>query len=165
MIVYTDKEIQDLIEMPKKIVARPRKELKLQSGHYRNDMKLQSADGQYDFSAFMRMNAKFNENFSVGLVLQPRNEPGEIHLFRCNGRNGPHFLFEHHEVFHFHIAREENIREGLKENRDAYITKEYSTYEDALVFFLKKCNIVNASDYFDLERQLPLPFERNEGDV
>ena len=50
------------------------------------------------------------------------------------------------------IAKEANIREGLKEDRDAFITGEYSTFEDALIFFLKKCNIINAGDHFELDR-------------
>lgn len=52
----------------------------------------------------------------------------------------------------FIIAKEANIRAGLLENKDAYITREYSTYEDALIFFLEKCNIVNAGEYFELEK-------------
>lgn len=145
--------------MPKKIVVRPRKEMKLQNRHYRNDMKLKSSDEQYEFSVFMRKHADFNENFSIGLVFHPHHEPKEYELIRCNGPHGWHFLFEHHEASHIHIANEKNIREGLKENRDAHVTTGYSTYEDGLIFFLRKCNIVNASEYFDLEKQLPLPFE------
>jgi hypothetical protein len=47
-------------------------------------------------------------------------------------------LFSHHEKCHFHIAKEANIREGLKEDREAFVTEGYSTFEDALIFFLKK---------------------------
>jgi hypothetical protein len=65
-------------------------------------------------------------------------------------------LFSHHEKCHLHIAKEANIREGLREDRDAFVTEKYSTFEDALIFFLKKCTIINAGDHFELNRQQSL---------
>jgi len=36
----------------------------------------------------------------------------------------------------------------MKAERTAYITKEYASYQDALGFFLKKCNIINVDEFF-----------------
>lgn len=152
MKFYTDDEIKKLIETPKRITVRPQKQMQLVYKHYRNNLKLESTNGQFNFSVFMRKNEDFHENFSIGLVYHPTDDPREIHLLRCNGTHGPHQLFSHHEKCHLHIAKEANIREGLKEDREAFITGEYSTSEDALIFFLKKCNIINAGDHFELDR-------------
>jgi hypothetical protein len=153
---YTQKKIEELIQMPKEITKGPRKEMDLTMGHFRNDMKLKSPDGQYDFSVYMRKNEMFQENFSIGLIFHPGDGSKDIHLLRCNGPHGPHEFFAHHDESHIHKANEENIREGLKEDKNVEITKEYATYDDALHFFLKKCNIVNADEYFNMERQLSL---------
>jgi hypothetical protein len=156
MKVCTDEEIQELIEMPKRITVRPQRQMQLIYKHYRNNLKLESTDGQFNFSVFMRKNEDFHENFSIGLVYHPKDDPREIHLLRCNGPHGPHQLFSHHEKCHLHIAKEANIREGLREDRDAFVTEKYSTFEDALIFFLKKCTIINAGDHFELNRQQSL---------
>jgi hypothetical protein len=153
MKIYTDEELQTLIEIPKRITVRPQRQMQLSNSHYRNNMKLESTDGQFKFSVFMRKNETFQENFSIGLVYHPKDDPREIHLLRCNGPHGPHESFSHHESCHIHVAKETNIKEGLKEDRDAYVTEEYATFEDGLIFFLKRCNIIDVGKYFELDRQ------------
>ncbi len=152
----SDQEIEKLIDCPKRIIESPKKELQLVNGHWRNDMKLQSDDGEYDFSVFMRKNEDFEENFSIGLIYNPRDVRGDIPLLRCNGPHGPHVLFDRHDRFHIHKAEQENLASGMRAERTAYITKEYASYQDALGFFLKKCNIINAEQYFVgiLQREL-----------
>jgi hypothetical protein len=54
MKVCTDEEIQELIEMPKRITVRPQRQMQLIYKHYRNNLKLESTDGQFNFSVFMR---------------------------------------------------------------------------------------------------------------
>lgn len=156
MRLFSNEEIQNLVAAPKRITVRPQKRMQLSNKHYRNGMKLKSTDGELEFSVFMRKNEMFHENFSIGLVFHPKDDPQEVHLFRCNGPHGPHESFDHHESCHIHIAKEDSMGSGIKENWFAYITKEYSTFEDALIFFLGKCNIVNAGDYFDLEARQTL---------
>jgi len=101
-LLLSDQEIDELIACAKRIVEPPKKEMQLASGHWRNDMKLQSDDGKYDFSVFMRKDEDFEENFSIGLIYKPRDIRGEIHLLRCNGPHGPHVMFDHHNRFHIH---------------------------------------------------------------
>ena len=144
----TDQEIEKLIGSPKRIIEPPKREMQIVNGYWRNDMKLQSVDEEYDFSVFMRKNEDFEENFSIGLVYNPRAIRGEIPLLRCNGPHGPHVSFDHHDRFHIHKADQENLASGMRAERTAYITREYASYQDALGFFLKKCNIQNAEKYF-----------------
>jgi len=147
-LLFSDQEIEKLIACAKRIVEPPKKEMQLVSGHWRNDMKLQSDDEEYDFSVFMRKNEDFEENFSIGLIYKPRDIRGEIPLLRCNGPHGPHVMFDHHDRFHIHKADQENLASGIRAERTAYITKKYASFQDALGYFIKKCNIIDAEKYF-----------------
>ena len=59
----SDQEIERLIQCPKEIIDLPKKEMLLANGYWRNDMRLQSTDGEHDYSVFMRKNEDFEENF------------------------------------------------------------------------------------------------------
>ena len=52
-------EIDRLIQCPKNITESPKRDIQLFDGYWRNDMKLQSADGEHDFSVFIRKNEDF----------------------------------------------------------------------------------------------------------
>lgn len=153
---FEENEIDRLIQCPKHIIESPKKEAQLYNGHWRNDMKLQSIDGEHDFSVFIRKNEDFEENFSIGLIYYPKDIRGELHLLRCNGPHGPHIMFDHHDRFHIHKANPDNIGIGTKADRSAFITKEYASFQDALGYFLKKCNIKDAEKHFPdvLQREL-----------
>jgi hypothetical protein len=148
MSELTKERIEYLIQCPKKTIDPPRRDMTLSSGHWRNGMTLQSADGEHDFSVFIRKNEDFEENFSIGLMYSPRETRGDICLFRCNGPHGPHVSFDHHDRYHVHIAEEEIINAGLKAERAAFTTEEYASFDDALGYFLRKCNITDAEKYF-----------------
>lgn len=157
---YSRKQLEDLISCPKVITDPPKKAMYLDRGHWRNGMRLQSADGKYEFSAFMRKNRDFEENFSIGLTYFPKDGTPEITLLRCNGPHGdvvdspldPHPHSEHH----IHVAKAENIEAGFEPEKGGMITEQYATFEDALGFFLGKCNIVNAADHFPNAIQMKL---------
>jgi hypothetical protein len=104
----------------------------------------------------MRKNEDFEENFSMGLVYSPKDVRGDVCIFRCNGPHGPHVSFDHHDRHHLHVAKEETLNSGLKAERTAFITQEYASFDDALGYFLKKCNITDAEKYFPniLQRRL-----------
>jgi len=36
----------------------------------------------------------------------------------------------------------------MRAERTAYITKEYASFQDAIGYFIKKCNIIEAEKYF-----------------
>lgn len=162
MKTYTQKELEVLVSCPKRIVESPRKEMKQARGCLRNDMQLESIDGKIGFSVFMRKNERFPENFSIGLNVHPKNEPGSFCVLRYNGPHGDHVsdLLDPHPHFghHIHKANAENIEEGLSSELYAELTDSYGSYEEALIHFFKTTNIENIDQYIDITQQfLPFP--------
>jgi hypothetical protein len=154
---YTKEELEDLIGCRKQIIEPPKKEMVIDRGYSRNGMRLQSQDGNHDFEVFIRINDDFEENFSIGLIYFPRDERGDIHLLRCNGPHGPHREIEHHRNFyHIHLADPEKIKSGLKPERSAYLTGEYASFQEALIYFIRRCNIKDVEKHFPTHLQLDL---------
>lgn len=147
-MTYTDELIAILIECPKKITKPPSKNLKTDRGHQRNDFELESEDGEHSFTCFIRVNEKFQENFSIGLNYIPKDEPGNIHLLRCNGPHGPHKVHDHHNFCHIHRATVETISKGLRPESNIEVTEGYSSYHDAVQYFLKLAHIRDDGKYF-----------------
>lgn len=165
---YSRGELDALISCPKRITEPPRREMKLEKGHFRNDMKLTSLDGKTEFTVFMRINEQFRENFSIGLTASPKDDPGTFCLLRCNGPHGEHtnigFEDDHpHYGYHIHRADPEFLKAGMLPEKFAEKTESYATYEEALVHFVKVTNIVNATQYLTLHNQLALNFSQGEG--
>ena len=158
---YSEEEIDQLIGCPKLIADPPKKDFKIDRGSRRNDMRLKAQDGDLEFSIFIRVNQDFEENFSVGLVYHPKDEPGQFCLLRCNGPHGdfvgsptsPHFLY------HIHKAKPENIEAGARAERGGEETDRYASYQQAIRYLLNVANALNAEEYFPA-MQLPLEFER-----
>ena len=161
MKTWTQAELDELIACPKQVVDPPRKTMRSERGHQRNDATLSSLDGERRFSVFMRINEDFPENFTVGLVYHPSDEPGELHLLRCNGPHGayanasledppPHFNF------HIHRAQADLINAGLQSLKFAASTDAYASFREALQHFLKVVNIVDSEVHFPMVSQLPL---------
>ena len=153
MKIWTQAELDELIFCPKQMVDAPRKEMRSERGHLRNDMTLCSRDGEWRFSVFMRINERFPENFFIGLIYDPKDEPGDIVLLRCNGKHGeydnspvddpqPHF------GYHIHRARADVINAGLLPQKFAELTDAYASFQEALHHFLKLVNVIDAEIYF-----------------
>jgi len=130
---YTQQEIDDLIACAKVVSDAPKREEKLDRGHFRNDMRLKSADGKLEFRVFMRRSEDLPENFSIGLVFLPRDGTGEVPLLRCNG---PHGAFNDsfdplhpHWDFHVHLATAEMIEIGSRPEKPAAVNKDFASYE------------------------------------
>ena len=155
---YSQEEIKELVDCPKRIITPPRKEMKSERGSLRNDMELESMDGSVGFSVFMRINERFPENFSIGLNVIPKDEPGSFCVLRYNGPHGEHvnsgFEEEHpHYGYHIHQAKTELMDAGILPERYAEITQTYASYEEALSHFLETTNIQNADEYFNLRQR------------
>ena len=167
MKTWTQAELDELISCSKKVEDPPRKEMRSERGHQRNDMTLSSLDGKWRFSVFMRVNEEFPENFSVGLIHDPRDEPGELTLLRCNGPHGEHDNSpiedpQPHFGYHIHRARADVINAGLSPDKLASLTDAYASFNEALHHFLRLAHIVGAEAYFPPGNQLPL-FRPEEG--
>ena len=168
MRTYSQEEIDSLVTCAKVITEPPKKEMRCERGTRRNNMTLQSKDGDLEFSVFMRINEDFHENFSIGLNYSPRDERGTLCLLRCNGPHGE-FLggfpsSGSHFRYHVHRAKAENVEGGLRGERGAESTEAYASYKDALAFFLREINVINASEYLPELSQpmLPLNLPENE---
>lgn len=151
------KEIEKLIKTPKKILEAPPKDFKQANNHLRKDFTLQSTEGDYNFSVFIRRHIEFQENFSIGLVYHPAGDKS-MTLLRCNGNHGevvedilrpsPHF------GYHTHILTPEDLQIGIREPSFSEITNDYASYEHALQYFAKEVNILDAEKHFDLNPKL-----------
>jgi len=115
---------------------------------------IESSDSQHSFRVFFRQNAKFPENFTVGLDFLPRDEPGSICLLRCNGPHGPHLLWPHHTYFHIHKVTAENVNEGRKSEAFAEVTASYASFEEAIRHFGTLCGITDWHLHFQDLQQL-----------
>lgn len=152
MTEHTQERLDELIACPKTIVDPPRREMREERGSRRNEMRLVSADGKDEFVAYMRINVKFEENFSIGLDYCPKDVTGRFCLLRCNGPHGEwtNDLIEPHPHFGYHVhrANADNMERGMKSEAGAEVTKEYASYPEALKFFLKICNVADAQRHF-----------------
>jgi len=148
MRAYTDKELGDLVKCPKCVVEPPLKQMKQERGSRRNNMTLQSKDGEYRFRVFIRQCVEFEEDFSVGLDYFPKDEPGSICLLRCNGQHGANQAFPHHAHYHIHRAKAEDINAGIKIERHIEITSEYASFRDGLAYFLTLISLEEVGKYF-----------------
>lgn len=166
METYSPDDIMRLISCKKKTVQPPKKDMKLERGSFRNDMTLESEDGTERFSAFMRKNQAFAEDFSIGLRYCPK-EGQSFNLFRCNGPHGQHIDLqvepENHYTYHIHQALADTVNEGNLSERHATVTDGYASYEEALNYFIKAVGIVDADEHFP-KHALRLPLFEDEGE-
>jgi hypothetical protein len=163
---YTQDEIDGLIGCAKTITEAPKREMKLDRGHFRNDMRMKSVDGAFEFRAFLRRSEDLPENFSIGLVFLPKDGTGEILLLRCNGPHGgfnDSFDPQHpHWDFHEHRASAEMLEAGQRPERSAASNRDFASYEEALQYFLRTANITDAAAHFPDLAQGEFPFTEQE---
>ena len=143
-----EKSFADLIACPKAVVDPPRREMKLEGKMKRNEMALKSADGKHDFRAFIRQNEEFQENFSIGLVYVPRDDPGEFVLIRYNGQHGGTRTHPHHAIYHIHRILAEDLKAGVKEARSIDRTEEYASFAEAVRAFCRRINMNEQERFF-----------------
>ncbi len=160
--MLTDREIQELIQSPKKIKERnPDRGYSEGDGHRRCNLVLEDDSGGGGiFSVFIRQNTFFIENFSIGLVYKKDKEVGSITLIRYNGPHGETSRDEdgHYAKSHIHRVIAEEVRSGIMQPQEKHreITEKYSIFEEALNAFLVDVGIVNGSEYFPELNQLGL---------
>ena len=76
-MIFTDELIDELVDCPKKVVDAP-KDSGVGRGSRKIKFFLESVDGQHSFSGFISKNLTFQENYSIGLVFNPKEEKGKI---------------------------------------------------------------------------------------
>jgi hypothetical protein len=148
MRVFSDEELDDLTSCPKQIVDAPRREMRLDGKMKRNEMTLKSANGKHQFRVFMRQSDDFPENFTIGLVYLPNEEPGEVILLRCNGQHGGTKAHPHHASFHTHRMQAQDINAGIKEPRLVEQTGDYDSFGAAVRAFCQRIRLENGDQHF-----------------
>ena len=96
----------------------------------------------------MRQSDEFVENFSIGLMYLPGEEPGSFQLLRCNGQHGGERVHPHHAVFHIHRGVAEDINAGILEPRIIEQSSSYASYREALAHFCAIIKLERPDDYF-----------------
>lgn len=156
---YENEHIENLIYCEKEIIEPPSKEYKKDGGHFKKNFTLRSVNGLYFFRAFIRQNIMFCENFSIGLDYKPKDEKGTICLLRCNGSHGENKQLPHHNNCHIHQATAKTINSGTKSESDVKLTNEYSTFDEAIQYFITVINLKQDDRNRYFPAKLPELFE------
>ncbi|MCX6151340.1 MAG: hypothetical protein NTX22_12490 [Ignavibacteriales bacterium] len=153
-------DIDALIIMPKLISSSTKGKFKLINRSRRINLEAISEDEKNSFEIFIRQSEKFEERFSIGLMLIPPEEDNII-LVRYNGVHGEHKnLFTDRKVyysFHKHYATEEAILQEIKPEHTAKESN-YVHFKGALIKFFEELNFINYKDYlkiFEIEYEDP----------
>lgn len=151
-MIFTDELLEELINCPKKVIEAP-KDTGVGRGSSKTKFLLESIDGKYSYNGFISKNLTFQENYSIGLVYNPREEKGKIVLLRVNGPHGLNENAPHHDGPHVHLATAERINAGLKPEGFIETEVPYSTIEDAIQHYIKRINVIPA----DRQKFFPPP--------
>ena len=153
--MLTDRQILDLIALPKTIVRKePARAYREDNLHKPCDLELKTVpEGLQTFTVFVRQNTVFIENFSIGLRYQTRDGVlGTITLTRYNGPHGETSRSPdgHYALPHIHRITEEEIVSGHMQPQEKHreITTLYRTLEEGLRIFFANTGITNFVDYF-----------------
>lgn len=139
--MYTNEFLDTLIACPKTITGGL-KSIPIRGGSVKKEFRMTSIDGVFSFKGFLSQNEKFQEDFSCGLVFEPKEEKGRICIIRVNGLHGGNTRIPHHAHCHEHRADADDINNGIKAERLIQEVKDYTTYEQGVLYFVKRINII-----------------------
>ncbi|WP_423819455.1 hypothetical protein V5739_01995 [Salinimicrobium sp. TIG7-5_MAKvit] len=148
-MIFSDELILALISCDKRITNSPKKSPPMR-GSEKKKFLLESLDGQHSFIGFISRNQTFQENFSIGLVYNPKDEKGKIVLLRVNGPHGLNENAPHHDGPHVHLATADRINAGLRPEGQIETDVPYQTIEEAVQYFVSRIKIIkeDALRYF-----------------
>ena len=150
--MYTNDFLDELLSCPKTITEGVRS-VPNRGGYTKKEFKMKSTDGLYDFKGFINHNDKFPEDFSCGLVYNPKEEKGKFCIIRVNGLHGGNKHIPHHSHCHEHRTDAEDINNGIKAERHIEEVKSYTTCEQGVQYYVKRINIVEP----DRSKHFPRP--------
>ena len=107
-------------------------------------MIAESEDKKQQFKIFVRINERFPEDFTVGLIYV-NSEGRDIVLYRCNGPHGDftdNFLEGKHH-FGYHIHRVKSGGAAMMPE----LTDSFGTFRETLEFFFKRCSLSGGERY------------------
>ncbi|WP_297186084.1 hypothetical protein [uncultured Porticoccus sp.] len=136
----TDKDIDDLIKLPKRI-SNPSARWQEKPGHKQRNFNIVAEN--HSFTVYQRQNLFDDKDFSCGLkVIKPDGQP--LTLLRYNG--GGHIHGDIQFACHIHSATEKAILAGRKPESHAEATALYRTLEGALACLLEDARIRGLSN-------------------
>lgn len=132
------KRLEELITSAKQIMVSPKKGMTIERQCKRNQFDAVAPELDETFHVFMRQNCTLPDDYFIGLMWN-RKEEESITLFRCNGPHGGNENIPHKFCTHIHRLNLELATEDVFRENDTTETDAYSTFEDALFFFLAHC--------------------------
>ena len=125
-IIFTDKEIKDLIDQPKQLPPKYRDSLqnsKRKKQHKESKLIVENRDGS-EFHIILRQSISNPNDFSLILAYRQVNTSSLFRLRRYNGKNHQHRniieRISFSDTFHIHEATQRYQDHGMRE--DAYGT-------------------------------------------
>jgi len=162
-----DREIDELLALPKRITEPPSKKWREEDSQRRKDFRLESFDGTYKFRAFARQSIVYAENFSIGLEYEPASGDDSMILIRCNGPHGDYNgqLQPEHPHFHPHVhkASSRALLRGERAEKYATRTTDFLTAEQAVAFFLNVVNVSSSEREQFFREELERSFDSRQG--
>lgn len=151
----SQEQLLKLITCNKTIITPPKKHMVEKSCSLRNNFTAQSIELDEKFSIFLRQNTILSEDYSIGLIWNSKDN-GNIIIFRCNGPHGGNLSIKEHFVNHTHMLNITDANNDIFHENITSETTEYSTFEDAILYFCTFCGIENACNYFPFMRSISL---------
>ena len=151
-------DIDKLITCKKTILRKKKPLFKKDQRHYRMDIELSCTETDVNMSMFLRKLIDFPEDFSVGLKVQGPNEIKEqdIVLVRFQGPHGgqssERILADLHNSYHIHEYTQEDA-DCRRKNASYKEPGTFSSFEEAVLLFMKRCNIDDPNGVFDEEKE------------
>ena len=152
----TDIEINNLISMPKDIIKPPKKNFTYDKTNHmcvHNSFECQSKDNSIDkFHIFIKKHCSLPSSFSIGLMYSNKN----ILLLRANGKHDHKNKDDAQSFndFHIHKVSAKQLQEGITNSYHADPTKNYTSFNSALLHFCDLCGIIGIDKYFPDLRQI-----------
>ena len=150
MSSYTQPQLDALVSCPKTVTEPPKRAMRTEYRHSRNDMRLTSTDGANRFRAFLRQSLEFAEDFSVGLEYLPTDGRSFV-LLRMNGQHDvshdPQEVRAHF-LYHIHRARAQQVSQGFFNSLPSEATDLYASFKQAVVAFFREVGIVEEPERF-----------------
>lgn len=150
--MYTDELVQRLLTCPKRVVVGLRT-VPARGSYTKKEFTLCSEDGQYDFKGFICQNAHLIEDYSCGLVYNPKGERGRFCLLRVNGIHGRNKQIPHHNFGHEHTLSAADINSGITSPKNVVEISGFLTFEQAIQHYTKRINLLET----DRRKHFPIP--------
>lgn len=144
----------------KKVIDRKRKPaFKDEFRHVKMTIDLSCPTINAKMSMFLRRLKDFPEDFSVGLKLNGPNEIVDVDvvLLRFQGPHGgqsrTQSFHDLHNSYHIHEYTQDDM--NCHRRRASFkCSADFSSFEEAIIAFLKRCNIEDPNGIFDEEREM-----------